>query len=52
MATKDKKYVMQNRCPHCDNEQYALNVYTLSTKGGPCTWCGKHIEPIEKDDED
>ena len=48
MATKDKKYVMQTRCYHCMQEQYALNVYRLSTEGGPCTWCGKPIKPMKE----
>lgn len=32
--------VMQARCVYCKHEQYALNVFYVSTGQGGCAFCG------------
>ena len=41
---KIKWNVEEARCPFCDAEIYALDVYRIMKEGGKCAFCGEWIE--------
>lgn len=39
-------YVMQEKCVHCGREQYAPNVFNVSTGTARCVWCYRFSEKM------
>ncbi len=40
------EHVMQTRCVHCGQEQWAFIVWQVSHGERPCRWCGKVAGPM------
>lgn len=50
LMEQNQEPCMQNRCPNCYAEIYALNVWDFSHGHCPCHRCGKTSKPMGEDE--